>query len=119
MPFDSACGLAGTGVRYVLVGSSILLMAPLMQAASRKTTNSKPSLEISVTYLLRVWPWAEAAIFGSWNLEECNVHKLRLPTYLTSKGPGGRERGRGPNATSRLGDVNSNSRVREHVRSWS
>lgn len=32
-------------------------MAPLMQAASRKTTNSNPSLEMSVTYLLSCLPF--------------------------------------------------------------
>lgn len=39
-------------VEYVLFGSSMRLMAPLIHAASRRTTNSKPSLEIKVTYLL-------------------------------------------------------------------
>jgi len=34
-----------------LFGSNILLIAPLLQAASRRMTNSKPSLETSVTYL--------------------------------------------------------------------
>jgi len=34
-----------------LLGSSILRIAPLLQAASRRTMNSKPSLETSVTYL--------------------------------------------------------------------
>jgi hypothetical protein len=35
-------------------------MAPLVQAASRSKTNSNPSLDTSVTYLLR--PWEEVAI---------------------------------------------------------
>jgi hypothetical protein len=30
-------------------------MAPLTHAASRRTTNSKPSYETSVTYLLNSW----------------------------------------------------------------
>jgi hypothetical protein len=37
-------------------------MAPLTHAASRRTTNSNPSLEMSVTYLLRLWFWLEVAI---------------------------------------------------------
>ena len=45
-----------------LVGSNILFMAPLTQAASRRTTNSNPSLEMRVTYLLRDWFWLEVAI---------------------------------------------------------
>lgn len=40
----------------VLFGSNILLMAPLTQAASRRTTYSNPSLDMSVTYLLRPEP---------------------------------------------------------------
>ena len=32
-------------------------MAPLTQAASRRTTNSNPSLETRVTYLLSSWPF--------------------------------------------------------------
>jgi hypothetical protein len=37
-------------------------MALLMHAASRRTTNSKPSLETSVTYLLKPWFWLEVAM---------------------------------------------------------
>lgn len=39
-------GMGGNG----LVGSSIRRMAPATQAADRRTTNSKPSLETKVTY---------------------------------------------------------------------
>jgi hypothetical protein len=48
--------------RHSLVGSNILLIAPLTQAASRRTINSKPSLEMRVTYLLSPWLWVENAI---------------------------------------------------------
>ena len=37
------------GVNGLLVGSSIFLIVPATQAASRLTMNSKPSLEIRVT----------------------------------------------------------------------
>jgi hypothetical protein len=36
-----------------LLGFNIFLMVPLLQAASRRTTNSNPSLEMRVTYLLK------------------------------------------------------------------
>ena len=39
----------GVGVNGLLVGSSIFLIVPATQAASRLTMNSKPSLEIRVT----------------------------------------------------------------------
>ena len=39
----------GGGFNDLLVGSSILLIVPATQAASRLTMNSKPSLEIRVT----------------------------------------------------------------------
>jgi hypothetical protein len=37
------------------LGSNIRLIAPLLQAASRRTTNSNPSEDMRVTYLLRPW----------------------------------------------------------------
>jgi hypothetical protein len=45
-------GARSSGAGHALLGSSILFTAPLIQAASRRTTNSKPSLETRVTYLL-------------------------------------------------------------------
>lgn len=39
-------------------------MVPLLQAASRKTTNSNPSLEMRVTYLLRGFSLGVAMVCG-------------------------------------------------------
>lgn len=49
--------ISGLVWRSILLGSSIRLMAPLTQAASRRTTNSNPSLETRVTYFLSSWPF--------------------------------------------------------------
>ena len=46
----------------MLLVFNILLMTLLLQAASRKTTNSKPSLEIRVTYFEISGFWLELAI---------------------------------------------------------
>lgn len=53
MPDEGSASKKGEDV---LFGSNILLMAPLVHAASRRTTNSNPSLDMSVTYLLRPEP---------------------------------------------------------------
>ena len=51
-PVSALCKCLGTEYgSNLLFGSSILRIAPLLHAASRRTTNSKPSLETSVTYL--------------------------------------------------------------------
>ena len=47
-----------------LLGFNIFLMVPLLQAASRKTTNSNPSLEMRVTYLLRGFSLGVAMVCG-------------------------------------------------------
>jgi hypothetical protein len=44
--------------------ANIFLIALLMHAASRRTTNSKPSLEMRVTYLLEPCFWLELAMVG-------------------------------------------------------
>lgn len=54
----------GKAWKNSLVGSTELLITELMQAASRRTTNSKPSLDMSVMYLLGSWLWLEEAIVG-------------------------------------------------------
>ena len=62
-------GEEGERINGLLVGSSIFLIVPATQAASRLTMNSKPSLEIRVTKgggvsdMVGVWLW--------------NMHELR------------------------------------------
>lgn len=54
----------------VLRVSNIPLMTPLMQAASRWTTYSKPSLEMRVMYLLgALGVWLEVAMAGLYEAE--------------------------------------------------
>lgn len=54
--------------------ANIFLIALLMHAASRRTTNSKPSLDMSVTYLLEPCFWLELAMIG-WLRRMCECWK--------------------------------------------
>jgi hypothetical protein len=58
-----SCAVAVGGVRLDSP-ANIFLIALLMHAASRRTTNSKPSLDMSVTYLLEPCFWLELAMVG-------------------------------------------------------
>lgn len=71
-------------MHHALLGSSMPLMMGLTMAASRKTTNSKPSADTRVTYLLGAWdcimttPTAAEPREGVWRRTEREAQRDRF-----------------------------------------